>query len=343
MRITKFITYLLITISFALSCDREQPKRENVVRVKTHEVQVNSYRFPIIITGTLSTSEEFMLSFKTGGIIKRIFVEEGQKTSKGTLLAMLELSEIEANVAQTEASVEKAKRDYQRTKNLFEDSVATKEQLQNSQTALDVAQSQLKIALFNLQHSKINAPENGKVLNILKEENELVSPGYPVIQYGSTTKNWIMQVNVTDKDLVNLNQGDSAKIVFDAYPTESFGGQITNIGSAADPFTNTYPIEISLNATNKVLATGFIGQVEIFPANAVTYPIIPYEGLLEGDELTGIVFVLKNDTSYEKRQVQIKRLLDEGIIIEEGLKKNERIIIDGLHYIDEDSKIKIVE
>ncbi len=343
MMINKFIFRAFTIIILLTSCETNNKKKENVVQVKYHKVQVKGFQFPKRTSGILSTSEEFKMSFKTGGIIQKIHVKEGEKVFQGSLMAVLDLSEIEANVEKAKAALAKAERDYKRTNNLYRDSVATKEQLQNAKTALDVATSQLKIAKFNMHHSKISAPSDGTVLNILKEENEIVSPGYPVIVFGSTANNWILKVNVTDKDLVEIDMGDSASVSFDAHPTEVFSGRLETISKGADPYTNTYQVEIAIDRNDKYLASGFIGHANIFPKNSEWHPVIPYDALLQGDELTGTVAVLQSDTSYQIRNIDIKMLLDEGIVIARGLQNNDKIITEGVHYIDDDTKIKIVE
>lgn len=325
-----------------MSCNNVPETKENIVEVKLHTVKARTFQFPKRTTGRLSASEEVRLSFKTGGIIQDILVNEGDVVKKGALLTTLELSEIEANVAQAKAALDKAERDYERTQNLYNDSVVTREQLQNARTALEVAQSQLKIAEYNLRHSKITAPSDGTVLNILKEENELISPGYPALVFGSTANNWLMKVNITDKELVDIEIGDSASIFFDAYPNKPFAGTISTINKGADPYTNTYLTEIRLVATDKYLASGFIGKVDIFPSKNVISPIIPHNALLEGNERSGKVIVYSPEQDHEIREIRIKKIMDQGIVLESGLQEGENIITEGLHYVSESSKIKVI-
>ncbi|MBK8884570.1 MAG: biotin/lipoyl-binding protein [Bacteroidales bacterium] len=105
-------------------------------------------------SGQFTTDDETMLSFKTGGIVDRIYVKEGDKIRKGQLLATLDLTEISSQVNQSQIAYEKAARDYNRIENLQKDSVASLEQLQNSKTGLELAKQQLAAAKFNLQYSK---------------------------------------------------------------------------------------------------------------------------------------------------------------------------------------------
>ena len=78
-------------------------------------------------------------SFKTGGVIAKTMVSEGQNVKKGQLLARLNLAEIDAQLSQANEAANKAERDLTRARRLLADSVATLEQVQNASTALEVA------------------------------------------------------------------------------------------------------------------------------------------------------------------------------------------------------------
>jgi len=116
----------LIICSTMVACRQPlEEKSADIVHLVVEPVQNIRIVPSIRSTGKLASEVEFRLSFKTGGIIDEIFVEEGEKVGKGQTLAKLELSEIESRVDQARLSVNKAERDFQRAKNLFQDSVVT--------------------------------------------------------------------------------------------------------------------------------------------------------------------------------------------------------------------------
>ncbi|MDV7400678.1 hypothetical protein RZS08_55190, partial [Arthrospira platensis SPKY1] len=92
----------------------------------------------------------------------------------------LDLTEIEAQVRQAKEGLDKARRDLQRAQNLYADSIATLEQVQNATTAVEVATQSVEIAEFNRQFSEIRAPFAGKVVAKLLNEGEVTGPGTPV-------------------------------------------------------------------------------------------------------------------------------------------------------------------
>ena len=154
------------------------------VRVRVTGLITESVSIPVHTTGTLVASEELKLSFKTGGIVAKIFVREGDKVRKGDLLASLDLLEINANAEQAKIVYDKALRDYIRAENLLKEGATSLEKKQNAETAMNIAKNSLEIAQFNLQHSRIEAPDNGIIMKQFVKENELVSSGYPVFLFG---------------------------------------------------------------------------------------------------------------------------------------------------------------
>ena len=82
-----------------------------VVPVKLTPVSTVVRAEPIVASGLVSSAKEARLSFKVGGIINQMFVEEGQSVRKGQLLATLNLTEIDAQVNQAQLANEKAERD----------------------------------------------------------------------------------------------------------------------------------------------------------------------------------------------------------------------------------------
>src|SRR4030042_3522726 len=242
-------SFVIIVSIFLFSCRNSSTtfqQEDKTIPVRVYRVNEETVFFTIRSSGRLSVKSEQKLSFRPGGIIKHIYAQNGQAVRDGQLLAALNLSEIQAQVNIASEAYGKANRDFIRAENLYKDSVATLELYQDAKTALDIAKSNLDVARFNLRYSKIEAPSNGKILKILLEENEMTAPGYPVLLFGSTREKWVVRTNVSDKDMISIQIGDSAKITLDPYPGLLFPGIVSEIAGMADPYTGTYEVEIML-------------------------------------------------------------------------------------------------
>ncbi len=174
-----------VIISLLMGCGKKKEVKkalieDDIVAVKLADVSQANSTEAINTSGLVTSLQEARLSFKTGGIIEKIYVKEGQNVRRGQLLATLNLTEINAQVQQATESVNKSERDLKRVTNLYRDSVATLEQVQNLTTALSVAKQSLEIAAYNQGYSKIYASANGVIVKKLMNEGALAGPGTPV-------------------------------------------------------------------------------------------------------------------------------------------------------------------
>ena len=331
-------TFSMILTLFLFSCKNKNTniqQQDKAIPVKGGIVYEENIFFPIRSSGRLSVKSEQKLGFRTGGIIKQIYIQKGQ------LIAVLNLSEIKAQVNIATEAYKKANRDFIRAENLYKDSVATLELYQDAKTALDIAKSNLEVAGFNLKYSKIEAPSNGRILKILLEENEMTSPGYPVVLFGSTRENWVVRTNVSDKDMISIQIGDSAKITLDPYPELIFSGIVSEIAGMADPYTGTYEVEIILpNTFKRQMSTGLIARIEIIPSKTVRLFRVPTDAVFNSSENVGYVYQIK-DSSAIRQKVKIKHISDEFLYATGDLQSGAMVVTEGINYIDEKTKIKL--
>lgn len=338
--------FLIVCYILALpGCRNEQEKIPvyDPVRVKVTGIMPGQATVPVHSAGIVMPADEIRLSFKTGGIIAEIKVREGDRVKKGDDLASLNLSEINANVNMAENAHEKALRDWTRVRNLYNDTVASLEQFQNATTALDMAKSNLDVARFNLEHSIIRAPADGIILKQLAKSNEMIAPGYPVFLFGvADNYKWKVKTSLSDRDIVKINQGDSASVSLDAYPGVEFSAVVTLINSMADPGSGTYEVELSMATGGYRMAAGFIAGVDIFPSGQKDIYRIPVGAIVGIDGNRGFVFAV-NDSGYvRKTEITILSVTGSDVIIKSipaGLKE---IVSEGAAYLKDGDKVKII-
>ncbi|MVT11284.1 efflux RND transporter periplasmic adaptor subunit [Chitinophaga tropicalis] len=338
---------------FMISCreasSASQTNQVSVIPVKLLPLNAQlSSTSSIAVSGQFTTDDEVLLSFKTGGIIQRIMVKEGDAIKQGQLLAALNPVEINAQVQQAQLGHEKAQRDYKRVENLYKDSVATLEQLQNAKTALDIAAEQLKTAQFNRSHSQILATANGYVLRKLASEGQLVQPGTPVLETnGAQSGNWLLRVNLSNKEWAAIRLNDKAAVEVEAAPGQIFHGAISRKSEGIQPQNSTFTADIRLTGPMPAaIAFGMFGKAVLSPSDTATTTAngpwaIPYDALLEGDGSNGYVFITNDNKTAHKIPVTISGMEKDKVIVSNGLQQAAALIISGSAYLTEGSTIKV--
>jgi multidrug efflux system membrane fusion protein len=342
----KRIYFIISVVFIALSsCRSKTPENitEETIRVRVADIRYEKLHLPVTVSGLVVPAREIKLSFKTGGIIAGIYAGEGTRAGKGEVLASLNLSEIEAQVKQYSNGYEKAQRDFQRVRNLYADSVATLEQLENAETAMNVSKAGLEAAAYNLEHSRIIAPDNGTILKQLAETNEIISPGYPVFIFGTSGTGWKIKSGLADRDFVRIRQGDTARVTTDAYPGITFDAVVSQISEASNPSTGTYEIELDLQRTDHKLAAGFVVNLEIFPAKTDSFLCIPVQALAEADGNNGHIFIVGDSMKAKKVKVNIIRIYGSSVAVSEGPGIAGKVITEGAAYLTDGDRVIVVE
>jgi membrane fusion protein, multidrug efflux system len=301
---------------------------------------------PIDTNGVVVTKHEMRLSFKVGGVVRRMHVQEGDVVKRGARLAEIELTEVGAQVEQAKQLAEKAARDLERGENLYADQVISLEQLQDLRTQASVAQAQFKSAQFNLGYSVITAPRDGVVLRKLVEERELVAAGAPVLIFGESGSGFVVRAALADREIVNVRLGDQGEVRMDAFPGQAMRGTVVEIASAADERTGMFPIEVRFDTPPPRLVSGLVARLRLAPQTTgreLTY--VSMAALVEGDGDRASVFVVDGEDANAKavrRDVRVAFITADAIALESGLAAGETVITDGALFLENGEAVEVL-
>lgn len=344
------ILLLALASSWLVACNPQYAEQQGVTspslkRVKASVPPLSTEPIPVTGSGLLASKKEVRLSFKTGGVIRSILVDEGDLVRKGQVLARLDLQEINARVRQASQQVERYERDLARIERLHADSVATLEQVQNLRTALEVAKADLQVAAFNQEFSVIRAPEQGKILRRFTEVGEVISSGNPVFYFANRQQRaFVMRIGVADRDVVRLQNGDPAILHFDAWPATDFSAQVTEVAEAADPMTGTFEIELTLDPTDRTLKNGFIGKASIRPRAQAPYYKVPMRALVDGEASRARVFAVDKQQQVHKVELRPDYIgNDYFTVVAAEQQLQEPLVIEGAAYLSEGETVEILK
>jgi RND family efflux transporter MFP subunit len=333
---------LLVFSLFVAGCgSNDQPLAAKPTPVRVQPSTQGPAVPPIDTNGIVVNKHELRLSFKMGGVVRRIHVQEGDTVRQGQRLAEIELTEVSAQVEQARQMAEKSARDLKRGENLYADQVISLEQLQDLRTQAAMAEASFKSAQFNLGYSVIVAPRDGVVLRKLVEERELVPAGTPVLVFGESTRGFVVRAALADREIVNVELGDKGDIRMDAFPGQALTGTVVEVASAADERTGMFPIEVSFDTPPQRLVSGLVARLRLSPeSSAPPLTYVPMAALVEGDGDRASVFVLDAGKA-QKRNVTVAFITADSIALESGLAAGEPVITDGALFLENGEAVEV--
>jgi HlyD family secretion protein len=227
------------------------------------------------------------ISAKVSGQIMKLGVQEGDFVKKGQFLVQLDPEFYRAAVEQTESNLkfanagfEKAGNEYQRSKQLFDQNLISKSELDIAKSAYEQAKSQveqtaaaLKQERDNLAKTTIYSPMDGTISQLNKKAGEMAMGSQfslDVIMIVADLTKMLAETDIDENDVVAVSLGDSSKISVDAYPDTSFKGKVFEIANSGtlkgqntqEEITN-FLVKVSMLQKPKNLRPGMSATVDI--------------------------------------------------------------------------------
>jgi RND family efflux transporter MFP subunit len=337
------ITIIILTVLFfttnLLAAETGGTVAVTVAQVK-HELRSK----PIRNSGRISHKNEIRLSFKTGGLIEMINVEEGDQVNAGQILATLDLEEINAQQQRAASNYKKTADDLERFSKLYDEALVSLQIKQNAQSVRDNAAAELQIANFNKKLSVIRAPADGRILKRFVESSELILPGRTVFLLASSKQGSVVRVGLIDQDIVKVSVGDPASITMDAYPGRIFSGVVSEVALSTDSKAGTFEVEILIDDQGFTLRSGLIARVEIKPVSGDFQYYIPIEAVFKADNGFARVFVL-DEVKHVVNEVRVEiiEFLQDEVAVRGSLKASDRVIKLGAPYLSDGSVVSVVD
>jgi RND family efflux transporter MFP subunit len=322
--------------------DEVASRNENeMTTVKVIAAATQPVEDSIYTSGLIATENEVRLSFKIGGVMDRIYVEEGQFVKKGQLLATLKPTEINDQLEQAQLALDKAQRDYSRANNLYKDSVATLEQLQNAQTALEVARRTAETVAFNQEYAYIKAGTDGYIVSKMGNGGEVVAAGVPVLTMGETgaEKDWVLRVGVTDAEWGAVFSGQKAFVRLDAFGDREFSGTVYKKSRSVDQGSGSFQVEIRIDLDGVTPAAGMFGKAVLLSQRTGEAITVPYEALVQINGNKAFVYSPQQDHSLKKKEVTIGSFNAREVVILKGIAAGERVVVSNNAFLNEHSRV----
>ncbi len=337
MRTIKIINLLVAIsfITFATSCnsDKEnevqtkETKQVQAVPVKTMAIKSELINKTISYTASLIPFEEIYLAPAAPGKIEKIYVEIGDRVSKGQVIATMDRTNLES----ARINIANLKTNFERLEELKKTNTIADQQYDEVKAAYDAAKVSYQ---FLLDNTELKAPFNGVISGKYFEDGETFS-GAPNTRAGKAAIVTIVQINklkaligISASYYPQIKKGMKANISCDIYPNQTFEGEIYNIYPTIDDATKTFTVEVKINNPDLKLRPGMFAKIQLNlgEGKAILVPTIALIKQTGTNDL--YLFVNKNNIAV-KQPVQTGRLFDDKTEILEGINEGDEIIVEG--------------
>jgi RND family efflux transporter MFP subunit len=319
------------------SCSSKPATGENIaatdsvaaaVPVKVMELTKSKIARTIDYTATILPFEEVNMAPSTPGRIEKIYVEVGDRVTKGSNLFLMDRTQL----YQLKLQLANLGKDLERLDTLLKSGSAKQQQYDQLKTQYDVTKTNVD---FMEENTLLRAPFNGIVTGKYFEDGEMYS-GAPSSPSGKSAVITVMQINplkvnvsISEQYYPLIKRSMKAEVTADVYKNEKFTATVFRIAPTVNSATRSFNVELELGNREELLKPGMfvrlsmdLGEVETFvvPANTIL--------LQEGTNIR-YVFVDDNGTARRIDVIPGKRFNDLVEIVSDNLKEGDKLIVEG--------------
>jgi RND family efflux transporter MFP subunit len=295
--------------------------------------------------GTLERRREMALSFRIPGVLTSMRVEAGDTIRAGQAIASIDPAGVDARQQQMSADLERARRDVERDKTLFDKGYVAKQRIDDRQSALKAAQAAYDAARFDRRWASLASPVSGVVLERRAQAGEVVAAGQVVARVADLSSPLVLRLPLSAREAARVRVGDIAQIKVEDLGEQTLTGRVTRVGEAADTRTGAIAVEIELANPPPALRSGQVAHaslsVRAAPGATTSYARIPAEAVLEVDGQRGFVF--RFDAGKARRTAVTFGGFDGDDALVAGLASGTQVITAGAGFVADGEAVRVVD
>ncbi len=334
------------------STGQAQPAEERPV-VRTMILKPEDVFIPVRYVGATEPSSTVTVEARIRGLVQRLLKDMGDRVSEGELIASIDDTDYRLAAAEAKSALKLARvrrdtalRSHERMKELLPRQAVAQQRADDVEGEALAAQAEvervrvlLDSAEEQLAKTRVQSPLKGLVSRRFVEVGDNVEPGEPLFRLVSLSPIEI-RIFVNERDYTALTAGGTVDVRVDAFPEEDLQGVVHRLAVEADPKTNTFEVEIRLPNTDGRLKAGMSAEVSFVRREMKDALLVPQNAVLYRKGKT-LVFVLDPEDVAREREVVLGSPYEDWIRIVSGLRSDERLIIEGQHYLKDGSRPRL--
>ena len=333
----------LSALLFLASCEsKKEEKQEQVTFLVSSPLQKDTLVSTNYVC-QIRAIQHIELRALEKGYLQKIYVDEGKYVKQGQLMFQIMPAMYNAEFQKAEAEVNFVEREYLNTKSLADSNIVSKNELALAKAKLNKAKAEMSIAQVHLGFTTIKAPFSGIMDHFQVRLGSLVDEGDLLTTISDNSKMWVY-FNVPEAEYLNIKTSQAkdnmlnVRLLMANNQVFKYPGVVQTVEADFNNETGNIAFRATFPNPEGLLRHGETGSI------IITKPLkgalmIPQKATFEVLEKKYVYVVDKNNV-IRSREIKIGAELPNIFIVESGLKKDDKILLEGLRQVNENQKIE---
>lgn len=349
------LVFVALTLSACSDIEASTPQPAQPQPVQVMTVSFEPLERQATYTGTLQPRYESDLGFRVGGKVTARHVDLGDTVRAGELLAELDATDLDLSAASSlseleaaRSSLKQAEAEVERFTALFQKRFVSQAALDGAMVARDEASARVERAARSLElaenqkaYADLRADHDGVVSSVSFEAGQVVTAGQPIVRLARRDAIDAV-VSIPEHRLGEL-EGARATVALWGSDGAALPAKFRKIAPVADAASRTFEARFEIDARDATLAFGRTVTVALEQLDTPDIATLPLSAVLSEGNGPRVFRLSPAGDAVEKVDVEVLRFNETSALVSNGLAAGDRIVSLGLHRLDENLPVRVVE
>ena len=319
---------------------------DNAALVTTMKLKDTLFQHYIEIQGNVETNKNVVIYPEYQGVLTRVFVEEGDRVSKGQVLARIDDGGLGSQLSQLKVQEELAKTTFERQERLWNQKIGSEIQYLQAKANYDAASNAVKQLESQLGKTSVRAPFSGVIDDVITDQGTVVSMGQELFRIVNLNDMYI-KAEVPERYIKSIVPGKEVSISLPMLG-ESLESKVRQTGNYINPKNRAFSVEVDVPNKNGAIKPNLTARLIINDYTNEEAILIPLSVISENAEGGQFVYTATKSDSTNGNSKAERRIISTGkaqgdyIEVLEGLSVGESIIIEGARSVKNGQEVKII-
>jgi len=290
--------------------------------------------------GAIESDMQMQLSFPLGGRLTALYVHNGQRVKKGTLLGKVDDTSAKSLHDAALATLRQAEDGYDRMKQVYDEGGVSEVRWMQMQTDLEKARQSEISTRKHLTDCSLYAPQDGVISMDDHQIGEEMSPMSPLCKL-LDMKSLHVLFSVPEQEIELVEEGEAGTVTLPSAPDKTLRVKVSDKGLLANPMGHTYHVKAHItDADGASLMVGQVAKVHL-RSTAPSGLIVP-SWCVQTKEDGLVVWTIRGGKAY-RTHIEVETYVKNGVMVRSGLQPGDQVITDGYQKLYEGADVEVID
>lgn len=319
--------------------------QEKIPLITTFHAKKAVFNHFVELQGNVNTKQNLVIYPEFSGVLTRVYVKEGQKVSKGQILAKIDDGGLSQQLSQLKIQAGLAKTTFERQERLWNQKIGSEIQYLQAKATYEAQLEATKQLQQQVGKTVVRAPFRGTIDDVITDQGSVVAPGQSQLFRIVNLDDMYIETDVPERYVSDITEGKEVKVNFPVLG-KNVDAKVRQAGNFINPANRTFKVEVAIPNKDISIKPNLTAKLRINDYTNKNAILIPQSIISENAEGQQYVYTITdkvvNKAKVKREIIETGKTQGDYIEVLSGIENGEEIIDEGARSVKDGQEVKIL-